>query len=107
MGIFDDTTKMPVRGKKELTKDKSLKYICSVKDDQGTLAKQTAKIPNEETFGSLFGLCICGVTKTDQVLCNYMAAVAKMSWLLNLVWGMLGALPNHKHMQYVNACTRQ
>ncbi len=61
------------------TEEQDVEYVCTVKDVQGRLIDHTVVVPKEDTFGSQFGFCSCGVTQTDAVPCIHMAAVAKLS----------------------------
>ena len=77
--MIDEINKMQVRGFRVMTEEKNVKYVCTVKDVQGRLADNTVVVPKEDTFGSRFGHCSCGVTQMDSVPCIHIAAIAKLS----------------------------
>ena len=77
--MFDEINNMQVRGLQVTTEERDVEYVCTVKEVQGRLADHTVTVPKEDTFGSRFGLCTCGVTQTDAVPCIHMALVTKSS----------------------------
>ena len=60
-------------------------WECSVKRLHNTLAqKHTVSIPKEQTRGSFFGECTCGLVRRDAVPCEHMAAVVCSSRIAGL-----------------------